>query len=218
MVMKFTRESIVSVEYAQCCEAKDDEAVNGDTVCFFDTDKQYFYTVIADGMGSGKTAAATSRLSCVFLEKMLSAGTPKSICIEMLNNLLLSKNDETFSGIDLLEIDKLCGKAYFIKAGAAPSFILRKSRLYKICSETPPVGIIPTFSAESTRFALEKGDIIFMVSDGVMQSDSDAEWLSSLIRLDCMAEPAFLAGELIEKSRSINKRKDDSSVCIIKIN
>ncbi len=218
MIMRLSREGILSVEYAQCCEAKDDESVNGDTVSFFDTDSNYFYSIIADGMGSGKTAAATSRLACVFLEKMLSSGAAKNICIEMLNNLLLSKNDEAFSGIDLLEIDKLCGSAYFIKAGAAPSFVLRKSRLYKISSETPPVGIIPSFSAESTRFSLEKGDIIFMVSDGVIQSDSDAVWLSELIRIDADNEPAYLASELIERARSINKRCDDASACVIKIN
>ena len=218
MVMKFSRDTILSVEYAQCCRAKDDESVNGDTTSFFETDEDYFYTVIADGMGSGKTAAATSRLSCVFLEKMLSAGTAKNICIEMLNNLLLSKNDEAFSGIDLLEIDKLTGSAYFIKAGAAPSFVLRKNRLYKICSETPPVGIIPSFSAESTRFTLEKGDIIIMVSDGVISSDSDALWLSELIRLDTGNEPALLASELIEKSKEFGARGDDASACVIRIN
>ena len=218
MVMKFSRSTILSVEYAQCCEAKDSESVNGDTISFFDTSDDYFYSIIADGMGSGKTAAATSRLSCVFLEKMLCAGTAKNICIEMLNNLLLSKNDEAFSGIDLLEIDRLTGTAYFIKAGAAPSFVLRKSRIYKICSETPPVGIIPAFSAESTRFTLEKGDIIFMVSDGVIQSDSDAVWLSGLIGAETDTEPALLAGRLIEKSKSFGSRNDDASACVIKIN
>lgn len=218
MVIHFTRDETISLEYAQCCEAKTKGNVNGDTVCFFDTDKNLFYSIICDGMGSGKTAAATSRLSCVFLEKMLRSGASKTVCLEMLNNLLLSKNDETFSGIDLLEIDKLNGSAYFIKAGAAPSFVLRKSRLYKICSETPPVGIIPTFSAESTRFALEKDDVIIMVSDGVIQSDSDGLWLSELIHLDTENEPALLASKLIEKSKEINVRRDDASACIIKIN
>ena len=168
-------------------------------------------------MGSGKVAAATSRLSCVFLEKMLRAGTSKTVCLEMLNNLLLSKNDETFSGIDLLEIDKLTGCAYFIKAGAAPSFVLRDSRLYKICSETPPVGIIPSFSAESTRFSLEKGDLIIMLSDGVITADSDGVWLSELIHLDRDNEPAFLASSLIDKAKTINSRLDDASACVIKI-
>ena len=218
MVMTFTRDTILSVDYAQCCEPKEDESVNGDTVSFFENDKGFFYTIIADGMGSGKAAAATSRLSCVFLEKMLSAGTAKNVCIEMLNNLLLSKNDETFSGLDLLEIDRLSGSAYFIKAGAAPSFVLRKSRLYKICSETPPVGIIPSFSAESTRFSLEKGDVIIMVSDGVIESDADAVWLSELIGEDTENEPAYLAKRLIEKSEEVSGRHDDASACVIRIN
>ena len=218
MIMKFTRGEILSIDFAQCCEPKRDEQVNGDTVSFFENDKGFFYTIIADGMGSGKSAAATSRLSCVFLEKMLSAGTAKNVCIEMLNNLLLSKNDETFSGIDLLEIDKLSGSAYFIKAGAAPSFVFRKSRLYKISSETPPVGIIPSFSAESTRFSLEKGDIIIMVSDGVIDSDADAVWLSELFGPDEENEPAFLAKKLLEKAEEVSDRRDDASACVIRIN
>ncbi len=217
IIMKFISDDVISVEYAQCTRAKDDESVNGDTTSFFETENGYFYSVIADGMGSGKAAAATSRLSCVFLEKMLSAGAAKNVCIEMLNNLLLSKNDETFSGIDLLEIDKKSGSAYFIKAGAAPSFVLRKSRLYKISSQTPPVGIIPAFSAESTRFSLERGDVILMVSDGVVQSDSDAVWISELLSGECENEPALLASKLLEKSSGVNERDDDASACVVKI-
>ena len=218
IIMKLTRKTVISIDYAQCCKAKENEDVNGDTVCFFENDNGYFYSVIADGMGSGKTAAATSRLSCVFLQKMLSAGSSIGVCIEMLNNLLLSKNDETFSGIDLLEIDKLQGRACFVKAGAAPSFVLRKTRLYKISSETPPVGIIPAFSAESTKFSLEKGDIIFMVSDGVMETDADALRLSEIIDENMGNEPAYLAQRLIEKTLESGKMRDDASVCVISIN
>ncbi len=217
LVMKLTRSQIISAEYAQCCSSKQQDNVNGDTVCFFETDSGYFYSVICDGMGSGKTAAATSRLSCVFLEKLLSAGTRKNVCLEMLNNLLLSKNDETFSTVDVLEIDKLNSTAHFLKAGAAPSFVLRNSKLYKISSETPPVGIIHSFCAEGTKFSLEKGDVIIMVSDGIIQNGDDDIWLSEMIRLDTCNEPALLASELIEKAAVINSRRDDCSACVIKI-
>lgn len=217
MVMKLERGEIISTEYAQCaCSAKYDE-VNGDTITFFDTDKSYFYSLIADGMGSGKPAAVTSRLSCIFLQKLLSAGTAKNVSLEMLNNLLLSKNDETFSSIDLLEIDKLEGSAYFIKAGAAPSFILRNSRLYKISSKTPPVGIIHSFSAESTRFFLQKGDIIIMVSDGIIQSEADAIWISELINQAKQKEPCILAKQIIDKAKQIDRHPDDCSCVVIKI-
>lgn len=217
MIMRFERSDCITVEYAQCCSSKDDEQVNGDTLSFFDTENGYFYSLISDGMGNGEKAAFTSRLSSVFLEKMLCVGTQKNVCLEMLNNLLLSKNDETFSTVDLLEIDKYNSCAHFIKAGAAPSFVLRNSKLYKICSQTPPAGILPSFTAESTKFALEKGDVILMVSDGIIQPSDDALWLSEIIRIDTKNRPAFLASEILEKALVINERKDDMSVAVIKI-
>lgn len=217
MVMKFTRDEIVSLEYAQCSLTKSENDVCGDTASFFESDNGKFYALIADGMGSGKSAAATSRLACAFLERMLCCDSAKNICLEMLNNLLLSKNDETFTSVDLLEIDKLTSNATFIKAGSAPSFVLRKNHLYKICSETPPVGIIPTFCAESTKFNLERGDVIFMVSDGVVQSDDDGAWLSELIHLDSKNEPALLASKLIERAGCINERQDDATSCVIRV-
>ncbi|MBE6681421.1 MAG: DUF2029 domain-containing protein [Ruminococcaceae bacterium] len=217
MIIKFNRGEIISLEYAQCCKSKRENDVSGDTVSLFESDNGYFYSIIADGMGSGKAAAATSRLSCVFLEKMLCIGASKNVCLEMLNNLLLSKNDETFSTVDMLEIDKLSGSAYFIKAGAAPSFVLRKNHLYKIASETPPVGIISSFSAESTRFNLEKEDTVIMVSDGVVQSDADAVWLSEIIGPANDIQPAQLAARIIDKAKSIKDRPDDTSVCVIRV-
>ena len=217
MIMKFERAQAISVEYAQCASSAKEDEVNGDTVSFFDTDKGYFYSIIADGMGSGKEAAITSRLSCIFLQKLLCAGTAKNVSLEMLNNLLLSKNDETFSSIDLLEIDKIESTAYFIKAGAAPSFIFRNSRLYKISSKTPPVGIIQSFSAESTRFFLQKGDIIIMVSDGIIQSDLDTIWLGELIHEASEKEPCVIAKMLIEKAKLQKRTPDDASGCVIKI-
>ena len=217
MVMKLSRRQIIGCEYAQCCASKENEDVNGDTVSLFDSDASFFYSIIADGMGSGKAAAATSRLTCVFLEKLLCAGTKKNVCLELLNNLLLSKNDETFSGVDLLEIDKLNSSAYFIKAGAASSYILRGMKLYKIRSDTPPVGIIHAFSAESTSFAIEKGDCIIMLSDGVTGADEDERWLSELIRLDTKDEPAVLASTLIERAKELSGANDDMSAVVIKI-
>lgn len=217
MIMRFERSDCIKIEFAQCSAPKIEDQVNGDTQSFFDTDKGYFYSLICDGMGNGEKAAFTSRLSSVFLEKMLDVGTNKTVCLEMLNNLLLSKNDETFSTIDLLEIDKYNSCAHFIKAGAAPSFVLRKSKLYKICSQTPPAGILPSFTAESTKFALEKGDVILMVSDGIIQGTDDALWLSEIIRIDTKNRPALLASEILEKAKMLNEKRDDMTACVIKI-
>ena len=217
MIMRLSKTSAIEIEYAKSTCSKDGEDVNGDTVTFFDTEEDYFYSLISDGMGNGRDAAVTSRLSCIFLEKMLCSGTKKNVCLELLNNLLLSKNDETFSTVDLLEIDKLNSCACFIKAGAAPSFILRGTKLYKISSSTPPAGIIQSFSAESTSFPLQNGDVIIMVSDGIIQTGDDALWLSEIIHIDTKDEPALLCAQIAEKAKVKNMRSDDMSVCVLRI-
>ncbi len=218
MVMRLSRKPVISIEYAKTSHAKSDANVNGDTVSFFDVaDTHFFYSLISDGMGSGSDAAVTSRLSSIFLEKLLTAGTAKNVSLEMLNSLLLSKNDETFSTVDLLEIDLLNSSACFVKAGAAPSFVLRNTKLYKIASSTPPAGIIDSFSAESTKIPLEKGDVIISVSDGVVQSPDDALWLSELIHIDTKDDPALLAAQILERAKIINAREDDMSVSVVRI-
>ncbi len=217
MIMRLTKTKSISLEYAKSSSQKEGEEVNGDTASFFDTESDYFYSLICDGMGNGENAAAASRLSSVFLEKMLSCSAKKNVTLELLNNLLLSKNDETFSTVDLLEIDTLNSSACFVKAGAAPSFVLRGTKLYKIASNTPPAGIIRSFCAESTTFPLEKDDVIIMVSDGVIQSGDDSLWLSEIVRIDTKDSTASLCAQIAQKAKVKNMRSDDISVCVVRV-
>lgn len=217
MIMSFERAPLVNVEYSQACLAKQGKSVNGDTVNFTFDENNHFHAYICDGMGSGREAATSSRLSSLFLENMLSSGTKKSIILELLNNVLLSRSGESFSTVDLFEADLLTGKCCFVKAGAAPTYILRGSKLYKIFSATPPVGIISGFTAESTSFDVEPGDVIIMMSDGVVQNNEDSAWLAELIRVDTAKDPSVLAKTILDKSKEINSRADDMSVAVIKV-
>lgn len=217
MNMSFERAPCIKVEYSQSCVSKPGRSVNGDTVNFLHNHNNYFYSYICDGMGSGREAAASSRLSSLFLEKMLDSGTKKNIILELLNNILLSRNGESFSTVDLFEADLLTGKCSFVKAGAAPTYILRGNKLYKIFSATPPVGIITGFTAESTNFDVESGDVIIMMSDGVVQNNDDSAWLAELIRVDPAKDPALLAKTILDKSKEINVRADDMSIVVIKV-
>ena len=216
-VMRFCQGKKFDLEYSQAALAKGDETVNGDSVSFFENDEGYFYALISDGMGSGREAALTSRLTSVFIEKLLTTGAQKGVTFELLNNLLLAKNDECFATVDLLEADLLNGQASFIKAGAAPAYVIRATKLYKITSATPPAGIIQGFSAENTRFDLEDGDIILMLSDGIVASFDDSPWLNEIIRFNVKDDPALLASRIIEKAKEINTRPDDMTVVAAKV-
>ena len=215
--MILSRKRKIRLEYSQSARAKGMNEVNGDSVTFFENDEDYFYALISDGMGSGRQAALTSRLTSVFIEKLLTTGTHKAVTLELLNNLLLSKNDECFATVDLLEIDLLTGEASFIKAGAAPAYIVRSTKLYKIASSTPPAGIIQGFSAENTRFSLQSGDMILMLSDGIIQTFDENAWLCEMLAFENEDNPARLANRIINKAGKMNIREDDMSCAAIKI-
>ncbi|HAZ20637.1 MAG TPA: hypothetical protein DCY75_10775, partial [Clostridiales bacterium] len=58
----------------------------------------------------------------------------KSATLEILNTVLMSKPDESYTTVDMLEVDLMEGIATFIKAGAAPTFVIRDENLFKIFS------------------------------------------------------------------------------------
>lgn len=56
--------------------------------------------------------------------------------------------------------------------GSAPSYLARRTNLFKITSASAPVGIIKEVRAERISFSVEEGDCIIMFSDGVEDTDS----------------------------------------------
>ncbi len=204
-------------EYAAASNTKKNEKFCGDMICMFDNDEDYFYSLISDGMGSGKEAALTSRLCGIFLKKMLVAGNSKPVALEMLNNFIRSKNTECFATVDLLEIDLLKGRAGFIKGGAAASYILRGDKIFRISSNTMPVGITREINAEEVKFDLEDNDVIVMVSDGVGQSAEDMVRVSNILTYSWEDDLQKMADKILKNAVSSCKRSDDVSVGIIRV-
>ena len=206
------------VSYAGKQSEKDGERVCGDSVSVTESADGCFYCFICDGMGSGETAALTSRVCRVFLEKMLACGNDKTTTLEMLNMFLKNRGAECFATIDLLEIDMHTGTAAFIKSGAAPSYIVRGKNLYKISSGTLPVGILSDISAEITEFDLKTGDVIVMVSDGICgDPEFDGTWLSDYLTKEMSSDLTLTAEKIMMRARKEDKRSDDMTVELIRI-
>ncbi|MBR5295357.1 MAG: SpoIIE family protein phosphatase, partial [Clostridia bacterium] len=138
----------------------------------------------------------------------------KNVTLEMLNTFLMSKTDETFTTVDLLEIDLLSAQACFIKAGAAPSYVLRSDRLHRIESHTPPAGILGKMCAEQTSFSLREGDFVILISDGV-------DWEEGSFASNFVGKKFETAAELCDHLFSSVKEKgaarDDLSISVIRI-
>ena len=167
-------------------------------------------------MGSGRDAALTRRLSAIMLEKLLSVGAEKESALKLLNKALVEKEEEVFATVDLLEIDRVLGKATLIKAGAAPTMVIRKGRLVTLEARTPPAGIMKSVIAEKKSFTLEKGDMIVMLSDGILQTGCENDILPERA-LPPMPSARALASKIMRDARQSGETADDASVCVLRI-
>jgi len=241
-VMRLRKARIITLECAKTSCAKTGENVNGDTTGFFESDSDRFYSLICDGMGSGREAALTSRLAALFIERLLTCSGEKGVALEMLNDFLLAQNGESFSTVDLLEVDMIDSKANFLKAGAASSFILRDGRLYKISSRTPPAGIIDRVVAEQTSVDVFPSDIIVMFSDGISDGTLDAcpgypdgaagddpdsrgetdkdgggVWLLELLSAVTAETPSAISKRVLAEAKARRGRCDDMTVSVVRV-
>lgn len=173
----------------------------GDVISAFLTDDGRFFMLISDGMGSGHEAAVTSGICAIFIEKLLRAGASMDTALKMLNSMMRVRNGECSATVDLMELDLMNGCVRFVKSGAAPSFVLRGGRLFRLQSKTVPIGIMRALDAEMIKFETEPGDIIVMLSDGVAKSFEDCPWL-----YDLLCDENEWTGDMEQMAKKIVKR------------
>lgn len=193
--------------------------VSGDTARSFTGDGGCFYFIICDGMGSGRDAALTAKVASVFLERLLRAGCREETALDMLNDFTRERRIECFSTVDILKVDPYSGHAVFFKSGASASFVLRGGKLFRIGCETAPVGILDRVVAKRVNFDLKEGDIVVMLSDGVIPDEEDSAWLYDVLsdRKRFSAPLPEAAKAIAETGRCRASRPDDATVGIIRI-
>lgn len=191
--------------------------VSGDSVGFFDSDDMYFYGIISDGMGSGSVAKKTSEFALRFLKNAASSGASKTTVVHIINSIIRRQSEECSATLDLFCFDTLSGSAEFIKSGAAVSYIKRKRSLYRIKSETMPLGLMKKVDAERIKVSVEEGDLIIMFSDGVCEPSEEAPWLVELLNESFPCDPRALAARISAAARVNNAKRDDISVLVMRV-
>ena len=198
-----------------------DEAVCGDSVAVFKNKDDRFFAFISDGMGSGSSASAVSRISVGFLCNMLSSGRLSTELVDMLNGCLctrLQKNvAECSATLDLLELDLMNGHTTVYKCGAAPSYVYRRGRLFKLRSETLPIGILNEVDLKRFDFDLTRGDVIVMVSDGVTGEGGECPWLFDLLAQNLPNRGLERTADLIVKYAAAKGSVDDITVLLVRV-
>ena len=214
--MTISSKEKISVSCAYRVRGKDEFSLCGDVVKVFDCDSGKTCAVICDGMGSGRIAAVTAKISAVFLEKMISAGNSKDTVLKMLSNFIRSKSEECSSTADIAEVDLYLSEIVFTKCGAAISYILSGERIYKASAHSLPIGVTKAIDPEEKRFSLKVGDVIVMTSDGIAESFEDSLWLPDLLG-ECSGRSSEEIADAIMERALWENSSDDMSVVVMTV-
>lgn len=205
-------------------ETKSSTSMSGDSYSCMQLKDEQFLLALSDGMGSGNRASQESSAAIELLEDFMETGFDKDIAIKMINSVLVLKsNEESFSTLDMSIIDLYSGIAEFIKIGAASTFIKREDSVEIIGSSSLPVGILNTVDIDMSKKKLKNGDIIVMVTDGILDSKKEIiekeQWFSKVISKINNKNPQYIAEYIlnIAKSNSNNKVQDDMTVLVARI-
>lgn len=207
-----------SVECASAALGGRDDEISGDTVRIFESSDDRFYALLSDGMGTGKVAKETSAFVGAYLSEMLDPTYPTDTVLHMLSHIIRSRGEECSATVDLFGFDLIGGEASFLKSGAAPSYIKRKDSIFRIRSETAPIGLMKNVDAERIKAGVEDGDYIIMLSDGVSQSTDDAAWLLELLSKPPKSSVGEYADFILSAAVKSSRFKDDMTVVVAKIN
>ncbi|NLA58883.1 MAG: SpoIIE family protein phosphatase, partial [Firmicutes bacterium] len=210
-------ERVYNVQIEAVRAAKDGSLISGDTHSQVWLRDGKLAIVLSDGMGYGPRAAMESTATITMLKQLMQAGFDREFAVRTVNSILLLRStDETFATVDLAIADLYTGELEFIKIGAAPSFIVRGSGIDVVRSNTLPIGILNTVEMEPQVLAWRHGDILLMMTDGVMNGYSglNEEWLHRVIRRAPNRDLKTILNLILEEAQAVNggEIKDDMTV------
>lgn len=204
--------------------AKYGSSVTGDSFTFMNSGKGKYTLALSDGMGTGYGAAAQSKATVNMLESFLESGFDKDMAVNLINSVLVLKSNEDSScTIDLSIIDLFNGEVEFVKIGAAPTYIKRAGKVEIIRSASLPAGILPGIDAELAHRHAEGGDMVIMVTDGIIDSmagdeSGDRQLMKFIQQLESL-NPQQIADNILEEANRCcdSKPCDDLTVLVAKV-
>ncbi len=217
----FVERTNFQVLYGVAKEIKGEEQISGDNFSLHYCREGQFVSALSDGMGSGIAAYKESELVIDLLEQFLDAGFTKETAVRMINSALLVRSEpEIFSTIDMSALDLYTGVCEFLKVGASTTFIRRENWVETISSTSLPAGVFHKLDLDCTSKKLYDGDMVIMMTDGVLDSLPIAHqesMMKDIIMEHETANPKELASYILNRVRQYraDAPADDMTVLVM---
>lgn len=190
----------------------------GDCLDYFNDGFGKTYAIVCDGMGTGGRAAVDGNMAASVMGRLLRSGLSADSSLQIVNSALMVKSeDESLSTLDLTGVDLYTGRVTLKKAGAPATFVRKNGRVMVREMPSLPVGILNGVKFSSDAVNLSSGDMVVMVSDGVITGDE--KWLEKLIRSWNEGSTQELARAVVDEAikRRGNSPDDDITALAIRI-
>lgn len=201
---------------------KEGSTVSGDCNLQMKLKDGKYLLAISDGMGSGKTARESSRLTIKMLEDMMVNGFDNDELINFINDSVnINTDSEMYATLDFAILDLFEGNIKIAKSGACSTYIKNKKSVKNIQSQTMPVGMIEKAELDIQKIPVSDGDIIVMCSDGLLESQNEIkkDWIEEYLRnistTNVQKVADLMVAEAIDNSFGI--ARDDITVIIAKV-
>lgn len=198
------------------------ESICGDSFTIATLEEGQQLVALSDGMGVGENASRESQAAIQLLENLLGSGFGQDMSLQTINSvLLLRSRNETFATLDLVMINLYSGQADFVKTGSAPSFIKRKGHVQTIAASSLPIGILEEIEVFRNQIALYPGDMVVMLSDGVIEAlpdSADPFWVQDFLQTMDESDPQVMAEHILHRALTLchGKPEDDMTViCMV---
>lgn len=199
--------------------ARGESGISGDNYSLKELENGQVLMTISDGMGCGASACLESETVIELLEQLLDSGFDGDMALKMINSVMvMNSEDEHPATLDYGIIDLHSGVCDLVKIGAATTFVKRGKWVETIKSTTMPLGMFSDVDYDFTSKKLYDGDMIIMVSDGVIDAldseDKDRSFVDIIKSIDCDT-PKEMA-DLILSSVTFDKSRltDDMTVLV----
>lgn len=199
---------------------KEDETISGDNYSFLESERGKLTMILSDGTGSGEKASGDSEKVLDLLEKMLEAGYSMDTAVNLVNSALFAEGEEqNHPTLDICDINLYDGTCEFCKVGGAASFVKREKQVRIIEGGSLPLGIFQSVQLQQNRFRLQSGDIVILMSDGVLDAFGDCEYENAMERAISELEeenPGVIAERLLQLAIRVGKGhiRDDMTILV----
>jgi phosphoserine phosphatase RsbU/P len=181
---------------------------------------------LGDVAGKGLAAALLMAALRAAVRALWREAVPLPAVVTGVNdNLCQTVPPNRFATLFLARLDTAPGELSWVNAGHAPALLLRKDGTHTSLEEGGTIlGVFPGEVWKEGRVSVEKGDVLVLLSDGVVEaaraasSDLDPESLAAVVHAAAGASAASILAALqtAADERTAGQRTDDHTFVVVR--